>query len=328
MNLLKNGRADGPRFMSEKKPSDSPGATPSLAILVSVWHGYRWIAPLTLKLLDRYWPDHPPVWFCGLGEAGGLPSLGLDPKVDCSNWSQVTLDGVKQMRQKGYDLLYLVAEEHVPLAPCHEEHLNSTLPRLIGELPAVYISLMGWDNRRFPSRSPLLGNARHKLKQLIGARDPRFHLHPALWRADALQACCELALRNPEKNGSAWHFEKINDRDREHHPQEWRSQCYQIHSASLRRDRPSVFRRAAETAEILLFRKLMALVPLIRPPQAAALYARTVGFDNVFCNGPYPMFFSGIMAKGRINPFFETHLRRSADGRMLLQEIRQAMPRG
>ena len=235
----------------------------------------------------------------------------------------MVLDGVKQMRGRGFDFVYLVAEEHVPLAPCHEEHLNVTLPRLMSDLPAVYISLMGWDNRRFPSRSPVLSAARHKFKHLVGAGDPRFHLHPALWRIDVLQACCELALEDTGKKGSAWHFEKINDRERGRHPAEWKSQCYQIHSASLSLHKPSAFRRVASSLEIFIFRKMMALAPLIPNSRLAGYYARAVGFDDVYCEGPYPMFFSGIMAKGRINPYLVKKLCRSADGRMMLDEIMQ-----
>jgi len=308
--------------------SDNPkGSDPSrVAILVPVWHSYRWMAPLTLRLLDRFWPSHPPVWFCGLGVCGSMPSLPVGPGTDLTNWSAMVLEGVENLRRRGIELVYLVAEEHVPLAPCNEEALGATLPALMRGLPAVYISLMGWDNRRFPSKSPLLSSERHRLKHLVGERDPRFHLHPALWRIDTLEACCRLALADPGKNGSAWHFEKINDRECGNHPPAWKSECYQIDSASLRVNPPGPVRRAAGSLEIMVFRKLMALVPLLRNPGLAAAYMRCFRFDDVYCDGPYPMFFSGIMAKGKINPYFEAHLRRSDAGRKLLMEIQQAMP--
>jgi len=31
-------------------------------------------------------------------------------------------------------------------------------------------------------------------------------------------------------------------------------------------------------------------------------YYDACGFDMVFCDGPYPMVFSGALAKGRMNP--------------------------
>ena len=70
----------------------------------------------------------------------------------------------------------------------------------------------------------------------------------------------------------------------------------------------------------------MALVPLIPNAQLAGRYARAVGFDDVYCDGPYPMFFSGIMAKGRVNPFLLRYLRRSVAGQSMLREIQQILP--
>ena len=298
----------------------------STGLLVPVWHGYRWMAPLTLRWLDRFWPTHPPVWFCGLEQTDGLPLLPISPGTDLTNWSAMVLDGVNQMRRKGFDLVYLVAEEHVPLAPCNEEHLNVTLPRLMKDLPAVYISLMGWDNRRFRSRSPVLAASQFKLKHLVSNRDPRFNLHPALWRIDALQKCCELALEDTEKNGNAWHFEKCNTRENRMHSPEWKSQCYQIHSLSLRQNKPSFFRLAANSAEIFIFGKLRALVPLIPNSDLAVRYLKAIGIDNFYCDGPYPMFYSGLMAKGRLNSFLQKYLRRTASGRLMLDEILQLLP--
>jgi hypothetical protein len=50
-----------------------------------------------------------------------------------------------------------------------------------------------------------------------------------------------------------------------------------------------------------IFNKLMAVVPLL--PQAwQRPYYDACGFDMVFCDGPYPMVFSGVLAKGQINP--------------------------
>lgn len=144
----------------------------NLAILVPVWPSYRWLAPCLLWALDRFWPEHPPVWFCGMtpDEAGSLPLLPWTGGKDRTNWTALLQDGVAQLERLGVTHVYVIAEEHLPLAPCNAEHLQSTLPRLMEELPAVYISLMGWDNRRFSSKSPVLGRELHRLKHLTGPR--------------------------------------------------------------------------------------------------------------------------------------------------------------
>ncbi len=175
-----------------------------------VWHGYRWLVPLSLSLIEENWESHPPLFLGGLttGEAAGKGHVPVSDVSQRNNWSWMVLDAARQVAAKGFTHVYLIAEEHVPLDLCNERVLNETLPHWMDQLGAVYISLMGWDNRRYPSKSPLLPEKYARMMHLRGVGDPRFHLHPALWRLDVLIRCCELALRDPAKNGSAWHFEK------------------------------------------------------------------------------------------------------------------------
>ena len=100
----------------------------------------------------------------------------------------------------------------MPVARCHSVHLNQTLPSLLDSLPASHISLMGWDNRRHPSKSPILGKEFFHLKHLAGERDPRYNLHPGLWKLDVLLKCCEEVLGNIGPEASAWQFERISAR--------------------------------------------------------------------------------------------------------------------
>lgn len=291
-----------------------------LGILVPVWRDYQWMVPMTSEALGRCWPSHPEVRFCGLESAGSLPAF---PRTaDPSNWSQVLLEGVQHMRGEGFDRVYLILEEHIPLGPCHEEHLNVTLPALMDSLPASYLSLMGWDNRRFTSRSPVLGKNRFELKHLIGPNDPRFHLHPALWDLEILEQCARMAVQNPEKNGSAWHFEKVAARaefsDR-------RFGCYQIRASTMSLRPPTRWQRFTEFLDRSIYHKLMAVCPLIPTRRAAEWFFRNIPFDDVFCNGPYPMFFSGIMAKGGLNRYFLKFLESHDPAQM--KRILQAMPR-
>lgn len=281
-----------------------------LGILVPVWKDYGWIAPMTLQTIHQFWNPHPPVWFAGPrgSISENLPCLEIAQDVPEGNWCANLLEGIRAMKNKGFEWVYLVAEEHIPLALCHSQHLNRTLPDLMKALPAVYISLMGWDNRRFASRSPVLGRESYHLKHLVSPGDPRFHLHPALWRLDVLGACCELALRAESVNGSAWHFEKINDRDETVHPPEWKSQCYQIDSGSMRLFKSGRIAGISEDIHRAIYMKLQALYPMIPGRERANRFARLLRFDDVFCNGPYPLFFSGIMSKGEVNPYFRKFL--------------------
>lgn len=290
-----------------------------------VWKDYQWVAPLALELIGRYWPSHPPIYLLGLTkeEAGAMPHFELTNPELRGNWSAMVLNGVQQAKQH-FTQAYLIAEEHVPLAPCHEEHLNKTLPSLMEKLSAAYISLMGWDNRRHPSKSPILDEAHYRMMHLTLPKAPRFHLHPALWRLDTLEKCCEISLRDVSKNGSAWHFEKTSDKLQADLPEEWKQGCYQIAASRMSSQPLTTQRRISTATERWIFNKLMAVCPLIPSVKLAESYSRWVAFDNVFCNGPYPMFFSGLLQKGRLNIYLVKMLQRSSHGRELLEKIAKA----
>ena len=280
-----------------------------IGILVPVWRDYQFIAPLSKRLIERYWKGHPEIWFCGLELADNseLNIISMAPETKRGNWTQVLYDGIQGMISRGYDLIYLIAEEHVPLAPCHSDHLNETIPRLMKQLSARYISLMGWDNRRYVSKSPVLSDKFFRLKHLSGDHDARFHLHPALWDAQVLLTCCKVALASDSANGSAWNFEKILDKPNASLPEDWKRQCYQIRASEMGVHRQGIIASILKRVECVVYHKLMAVIPLL-PDQWVTPYVRTIPFDDVYCDGPYPMFFSGIMVKGAVNPYFKKFL--------------------
>ncbi len=291
-----------------------------LAILVPTYHGYRWIAPFMRRALDEHWPDHPPVFSCGLTpeEAGALPCLPIRDPALPRDWPTFVRDAAVELRERGVCQVYLLLEEHMPLAPCHAGYLNFTLPRLLDELQAAQIALMGWDNRRYSTRAPLLGPAHFRMMHLTGPDGPRFHLHPALWRIDALIACCELVLRGEDH--SPWRFEKVCDKPDADLPEMWRLGCYQVCGRLLSAEPPGPLGTRVRQLERFFFHKMMALYPHL-PRRLGALYWRALGFDDFFYHGPYPMFFSGVMAKGGLNPPYVRFMQKTPARRAFLAEL-------
>jgi len=278
-----------------------------LCLLVTVYHPYRWVAPLTRKLLDRFWPDHPPLFFCGLTseEAGDLPHIAWPDSALPRVWADFALAAARELQARGFEACYFLLEDHPPLAPCHQDHLNHTLPRALNELPASYVALMGWDNRRFATRGGPIGG-RHRLMHLTAPQAPRFHLHPSLFRMEALVACLENLAASAKPN--PWGFEKLNDKVDAALPEEFKAHCHQISGEELALQKPSVLEQAARMAERQFYHRAMSLFPLLNKVGLGMTFWDALGFDNFFYNGPFPMFYSGVMARGRVNPAFLRHL--------------------
>lgn len=73
-----------------------------------------------------------------------------------------------------------------------------------------------------------------------------------------------------------------------------------------------------------VYLKMMALIPLIPNRRLADGYFRAMGFEDVYCDGPYPHFFSGIMSKGGFNAYAVKFLEKTPEGREILGQIQEA----
>jgi len=296
-----------------------------LCILVSVYHPYKWVADFTHRFMDRFWPDHPPLFFCGLTseEAGDLPHIPCRDKALPRSWAKFVRDACEDLAARGYKKCYFLLEDHPPLGPCHVGHLNETLPELLDVMGAAYIGLMGWDNRRFLARGPVLANG---LMHLTASESPRFHLHPSLFRLDVLTGCLDLLLQ--QKNQTPWGFEKTCDKADNSLPEEWKQGCYQIRGEDLA-VHPSVgLGRLLRTAERKFYHRAMSLVPVSQKLGLGMAFWDALGYDDFFYNGPYPMFYAGVMSRGKVNPFLLKYLERHKSDSSLQELIAASKAQG
>ncbi|MEI8313337.1 MAG: hypothetical protein WCH98_21515, partial [Verrucomicrobiota bacterium] len=114
-----------------------------------------------------------------------------------------------------------------------------------------------------------------------------------------------------KRNG--WGFEKLCEKLDAPLSDEFKQTCYQICGAELAIKKPTGVRRILDGAERWIFHRAMSLVPLADKFGWGTRLARAIGFDNFYYNGPFPMFYSGVMAGGRVNPFFLRYLERRRD---------------
>jgi len=275
----------------------------SVCILASVYYPYRWVAEPTRRLIDAFWPEHPPLFFCGLTseEAGDLPHIPCRQQEHPRSWAAFVKDAAAELKERGFRHCYFLLEDQPPLAPCHHGHLTETLPRLLDSLGGSYCGLMGWDNRRFTYRAPLLPESQHRLMHLTPSHAPRFHLHPSLWTLEALEACAALTLQAPKQ--TPWSFEKTCDKADAKLPEAMKTGCYQICAESLMQ--PEWPEKLQAQIERFTYHRLMAFSPAAHRLGFGPVYWDAIGFDNFFYKGPYPMFYAGVMSRGRLNPFFQ-----------------------
>jgi len=290
-----------------------------LCILIPVAPDYAWLLPILTEFLREFWVPHPPVVIARARFEDTTPKGRL-----C--WTQILQRGATEARRRGFTMAYVILEEQLPVARCHAVHLNETLPGLMDLLPASHISLMGWDNRRHPSKSPVLGKEFYRLKHLKAEKDPRYNLHPGLWRLDALLACCHEVLDKAGREASAWQFERISARSSNPSLQKQKEQCYQIRASSMALRRPPPLRKLGMAIERFFYMRMIGLMPLVPGRSRREGVFRILNFDRVFCDGPYPMVFAGVLAKGKINPNFTSIVGKLPAGSQLLERISSLVP--
>ena len=279
------------------------------AILISTCDRYVPLAQFTARLIDAYWVPHPPILFCGLSDLNGQPGFRSGSR-DQSDWVGITQDAVSGLRQKGFDAAYLILEDHPPFGLCHADHLNSTLPQLMENLGAAYISLYGWDQRT-RSSGEILGRQFHGLQRQSEDFDWRFSLHPGLWNLEALAAILA-ALPPMEGDGRSrlpWAFERRSGAADFPMPPQWRNRSYRIQSLSMLAGGNAPARGWERRLE---FRAIDALRWMVRTAGGeSALQRLDARLAPVlrFHDGPYPLFWSGLLRKGAWNPDAEKFLR-------------------
>ena len=82
-----------------------PIPTDRLCILVTVYHPYRWTAPFTWQMIQTFWPDHPPVYFCGLTseEAGDLPHIPVGSPSLPRVWADFAFEAASKLKDDGFE---------------------------------------------------------------------------------------------------------------------------------------------------------------------------------------------------------------------------------
>ena len=259
-----------------------------LAILIPTCLKYERLANATAEMISQFWKGHPAIYYCGLET--NYPDRGnwLPLERNPSDWIGIAYDACVLLNDKGFDKVYLILDDHPPIGVCHPERLNNDLPLLMDDLHASCINLNGWSRYGRDGRKPsgdILPRRWYRLEKLPSDFLWRYSLHPALWELQSLIALLGAFLeRYSVQERSPWLFErKANDVVKDIHL----GNAYRVCG-------PCMTSRVLGNVRYvihLLFLKLMRK------------FGNTQDYDDYaqYYDGPYPLYWSGVMQAGREN---------------------------
>ena len=272
---------------------------PGVAVLVLTCDKYRRVAEVTVELIEKLWPDHPHIYICGLSDP-----LAEEPIIpftsDSRDWMGIALEAATYLSAEGYHYAYLILDDHPPVSKCNSEYLNVELPLLARQLEAAVVSLVGWDQVRQSKGSKMGSDCYHWLKN-----DPDyrwvFNLHPGCWDLQAVSAILRRMISSENPDRSARAFESLGTFAEDEVIKRYARASYRVCG-----DRYAIadkwFNSARMRQFVLQFIHITRFLSgifggqrvLQRVDQKLKIYTD-------FLNGPYPMFWSGLMQKGTIH---------------------------
>lgn len=272
---------------------------PKVAILLLSCDKYREVAGLSIRLLTRLWKDPPEIFVGGLSD--DILGYTLIPfSVNPKDWIGIACQAVSHLLEREYDYCYLVLDDHPPVATCNGEYLGYGLPLLAGDLGATVVSMVGWDQVRNYQGVNLPADKHCWLRNDSSYRW-LFNLHPACWDLSALHHILQIVMDTRPADHSARTFEGVACSPDTKIPDHYRHSSYRVSG-----DRFAVVDQ--------WFGKPIVRKGLLQLLHSVRFSARIVGGAGLqeridqtarlytdYLNGPYPMFWSGLMQRGAVH---------------------------
>lgn len=278
-----------------------------VCILLSTCDKYSRLAELTLELIHERWKDHPPVFVCGLSTSlkGNAETLLLGE--DSHDWIGITRAAVEKLFENGYKKFYLLLDDHPPLGICNHVHLNSTLPALMDKLKAAYIGLHGWDQNTM-SDGEVLGMEYASLQRQADEFPWRYALHPALWDVQTILNMADGLIKtsNDISMRSIWAFERRSGAFPI--PSIGNVKSYRIFGLGMLGGNYRWIRRWTRRLFYLSVNFLFLVTIKIFGLNAQEKLVNLLIHETLFFDGPYPLYWSGVMQKGSLHKNFERYL--------------------
>jgi len=249
---------------------------------------------------------------------------------DPRDWIGIVESAAGQLLGKGYRQCYLILDDHPPLQSCNVLHLNVTLPALMDTLGAAYIGLYGWDQNAL-SNGEVMNAGYYRLQHQSDSFLWRYSLHPALWNLKALQAITRLLpiTDSDLASRSVWAFERRSGVLSSDSLAEWSRKSYRVFGLGMLGERFQLTRRFSRRMMYQIINLLDTIIKKVSGPAAQEKFIEFVAAETLFFDGPYPLYWSGVMQKGRLNANFEKYLtlhRRESELSLFREALRGAPP--
>lgn len=297
-----------------------------ICILLSTCDKYIKLAELTVALIDQRWKDHPPIFVCGLSSPCGGNAEMLPLHNDSQDWIGIARSAAQQLLEKGYQKCYVILDDQPPITICHETHLNINLPALMDSLHATYIGLHGWDQNTL-SDGRILGFEYYFLQHQADSFLWQYALHPALWDIRAFLNMTELLYEtgNDVKSRSIWAFERRSGAVPSPFPSDLQGRSYRVFGLGMAGGKFRLLRAVLRRLFYLSVNVWSLVVKKLFGADARQKFIESVIHETLFFDGPYPLYWSGVMQKGSLNKNFERFLlAHKQDGE--LSRFRKAVP--
>ena len=198
-----------------------------IVALGTVTPGFERYCPLLAGQLDATWPGHPPLFYAL--PAGRTAPYDRTIPTDATAWTGVLLAGVEHVRrQLGCSHVFVLLEDHVPLAPCDAGLLEGVFATALREeLACVVFAKYRWPAPGEEPRPDAAGRVRawresdvvtvggHRMARLPRSFALYNQCQPALWDAGYYASLLTAAVARGVED--PWAFEELALTDQPQH---------------------------------------------------------------------------------------------------------------
>jgi hypothetical protein len=271
----------------------------SLAILLSTCDAYAPVARFTLTRLDACWPGHPEVFVCGISESGAPFGTPLPLTADPRDWVGIALDAVRCLEKQDVEWLYLILDDHPPFGPCEADYLNRRLPANAAALGAIQVNLLGWDQHQ-PREGAALGPERLFWERNNATFRWKFSLHPGFWHVLTLRRMLEFLRSSSPEVRSARAFEGAMHGACRNLDPELLERTYRVRGDGFTARGHWYESRALRALTRQLIGPVRLAARLGGLQKQAAVDTALLTYHR-YANGPYPLFWSGLVRGGHLH---------------------------